>query len=73
MMKLVLWESLLTKTMMMKFNTIAKYARTFRLSGMEQNGTEIPNVANARILLDASLVAHNANLTRFHLLKNLIR
>lgn len=73
MMKLVLWESVLTKTMMMKFNTIAKYTRTFRISRMQQNGRQIPNVANARILLNASLVAHNPNLTQFYLLKNLMR
>ena len=69
MMKLVLWESVLAKTMMMKFNTIAKYARTFRISRMEQNDRQMPNVANARILLNANLVAHNPNLTRFYLLK----
>ena len=64
-----IWESVLAKTMMMKFNTIAKYARTFRISRMEQNDRQIPNVANARILLNANLVAHNPNLTRFYLLK----
>ena len=53
--------------MMMKFATIAKHEKTFKISRMEQNGRQIPIVANARILLNASLVAHNVNRIWFQL------
>ena len=67
MVGLALWESLLTNTMMMKFATIAKHEKTFKISRMEQNGRQIPIVANVRILLNASLVAHNVNRIWFQL------